>query len=125
MHFSWYMIVVMLQQGKNLTIKNCLQNYITNIRFIYMLLVIKHLSYLCFQNLIRERRSPDQVYDNGHVRGEVNRDNNGNTNVAVGAQGNIYKDKARSVDAEAQWSKVISGPGRAKPQVSGRITYRW
>uniref|UniRef100_A0A6M2DXX7 Putative secreted protein n=1 Tax=Xenopsylla cheopis TaxID=163159 RepID=A0A6M2DXX7_XENCH len=76
-------------------------------------------------NLIRERRSPDQVYDNGHVRGEVNRDNNGNTNVAVGAQGNIYKDKARSVDAEAQWSKVISGPGRAKPQVSGRITYRW
>lgn len=82
---------------------------------------------LFLQDLLRERRSPhpDTIYDNGIVRGDINRDDNGNTKIGVSAGANIYKDKTRSVDAEAQWSKVMSGPGRAKPQFGGRITYRW
>ncbi|KAK7869295.1 hypothetical protein R5R35_012864 [Gryllus longicercus] len=74
--------------------------------------------------LARERRSPEEK-QRGSVSGSVHREKGVGTVVQAQGQGNIWTSKKGNaqVDAHGQWSKVVNGPARGKPNYNAGIRF--
>ncbi|XP_069702427.1 uncharacterized protein [Periplaneta americana] len=80
--------------------------------------------------LARARRSPmpgDKDKPRAHVGAKINEESGVGVKAQVNGRGTLYEsDDGRSrVNVEGQWSKVLDGPQRGKPQHKAGISWEW
>ncbi|KAJ4427842.1 hypothetical protein ANN_25621 [Periplaneta americana] len=85
----------------------------------------------CSQTVLaRARRSPmpgDKDKPRAHVGAKINEESGVGVKAQVNGRGTLYEsDDGRSrVNVEGQWSKVLDGPQRGKPQHKAGISWEW